>query len=235
MSKATPLDQKPPLPNWAMGAAGLLFLATFYLIFVWAPEERTMGVVQRIFYIHLPSAFTAFICFYVGGVASIRYLRSKNNKFDDLAVAANEVGLLFTCVFLGTGMLWAKPIWGNYWAWDARLTTSLLLAIIYVAYFLLRSSVDEPSQRAAISAVVTIFGMVDIPIIYMANRIWRTQHPQPVIFGGDQSGLASQMWMVLLFTFFTFLVLAWCYIRYRRRLEAMNREVEALRRTVHAL
>jgi heme exporter protein C len=192
-------------------------------------------VVQRIFYFHVPSAFVAFIAFTIGGVASIQYLATRKNSYDDLSVAANEVGLMFAVVNLLTGMLWARPVWGVYWAWDARLTTMLLLALIYAAYLILRQSVSEPGQRAVVCAVVSIFGMVDIPIIYMANRWWRTQHPQPVIGGGDESGLDPEMWLVVLFSMITLSMVMWCLIRARRHLELLRRESDALRRTVHAM
>jgi heme exporter protein C len=210
-------------------------MISLYLIFVWVPMERSMGVVQRIFYFHVPSAFVAFIAFTIGGVASIQYLATRKNSYDDLSVAANEVGLMFAVVNLLTGMLWARPVWGVYWAWDARLTTMLLLALIYAAYLILRQSVSEPGQRAVVCAVVSIFGMVDIPIIYMANRWWRTQHPQPVIGGGDESGLDPEMWLVVLFSMITLSMVMWCLIRARRHLELLRRESDALRRTVHAM
>jgi len=223
------------LPTWLPLVTAVMLLASLYLIFLWAPEEQTMGDLQRIFYFHLPSAFTAWVAFYIGGVASIQYLRHRDHRYDDLSVAANEVGLVFTVVNLVTGMIWAKPAWGIWWDWDARLTTQLLLALIYAGYLILRQSISEPGQRAAVCAVVSIFGMVDIPIVYMANRWWRTQHPQPVILGGDDSGLDPRMWYVVLFTFVSFLFLLWCLIRSRRRLEQIRREVDGLRQTVHAL
>ncbi len=227
--------QEKALPIWLPAVTVAMLLTSLYLIFVWAPNERTMGVVQRIFYFHLPSAFTAFIAFYIGGIASIRYLIGRDNRFDDLSVAANEAGFVFAIVNLLTGMMWAKPVWGVYWAWDPRLTTTLLLALIYAGYLILRQSVVEPGQRAVVCAVTSIFGMVDIPIIYMSNRWWRTQHPAPVLFGGEGSGLATDMRIVLYFTFASLLFLLWCLVRYRRRLEAMRREVDGLRQTIHAL
>lgn len=213
---------------------GVMLLASLYLIFIWAPNERTMGVVQRIFYFHLPSAFTGFVAFYVGGIASILYLVKREYRYDDLSVSANEVGLVFTLVNLITGILWAKPVWGVYWAWDNRLTTQLLLALIYAAYLILRQSVTEPGQRAVVCAVVSIFGMVDIPIVYMANRIWRTQHPAPVMFSGE-GFLATDMRIVLYFTFAAMLCLLAYLIKARRRLERIQREVEGVRREVHAM
>lgn len=231
MKRETPYNDA--LPPWLLALTGVMVLAAMYLIFVWVPMERTMGVVQRIFYLHVGSAFVAFMAFVIGGVSSIRYLATRENRFDDLSVSANEVGLLFAVVNLSTGSLWAKPIWGVYWAWDARLTTMLLLALIYAAYLILRQSVVEATQRAVVCAVVSIFGMVDIPIVYMANQWWRTQHPAPVLSG--EGSIDPSMRFVLYFTFAAMAMVFWCLVRVRRRLEGLKRESEALRRTIHAV
>ena len=221
-----------PLP--LAGATGLVLLAALYMIFIWAPMESTMGVLQRIFYFHMPSAIVAFVAFVTGGIASIRYVASREARFDDLSVACNEVGLVFAVVNLVTGMIWGKPAWGVYWAWgDARLVTALLLVLIYTGYLILRQSVNEPNQRAVVCAVVSIFGMADIPIVYMANRVWRTQHPGPVVGGGG--GLDSNMWLVLLVSFVAQMLVMWCLVRARRQLERLRREADGLRREVHAL
>ncbi len=218
---------------WPLGAAtSLLLLASMYLIFLWVPTEASMGIVQRIFYIHVSSAAVAFVGFFLGGFAAIGYLMNRAGGRDDLSVACNEVGLLFACVNLITGCLWAKPIWGVYWAWDARLTAMLLLALIYAAYLILRESISEPSQRAVVCAVVSIFGMVDVPIVYMANRWWRTQHPAPVLGGGGS--LDPRMTFVLFFTMFSLGLLYWCLVRQRRRLEALRKKTDALRREVQS-
>jgi heme exporter protein C len=111
----------------------------------------------------------------------------------------------------------------------------LMLALIYFGYLILRQSINDPGQRASVCAVVSILGMVDIPIVYMANRWWRTQHPGPVMFGGEGSGLDPRMWFVVLFTFVAMLFLMWCLVRFRRRLERFQREVNGLRQTIHAL
>jgi len=216
-----------------MACTAAMLTTALYLIFVWAPNELTMGVVQRIFYFHVPSAFTAFLAFTVGGIASVQYLRRRENRYDSLSVACNEVGLVFTVVNLLTGMLWAKPVWGVYWAWDARLTTMLLLALIYGGYLILRSSIDDANRRAICCAVVSIFGMVDIPIVYMANRWWRTQHPQPVMFD-SAGGLDFNMRVVLYCTFVAMCALLWVMVRSRSRLEDLRRESDALRREIYA-
>jgi len=206
----------------------LLGIASLYLILIWAPEERTRGGVQRIFYFHVPSAYTAFVAFCIGGIASVRYLIRRDFRYDDLSVAANEVGLVFAIANLVTGMLWAKAMWGTYWVWDARLTTMLLLALIYAGYLILRRGINEPGRRAAVCAGVSIVGIVDIPIVYMANRWWHTQHPSPIIFGGQGSGLDPRMTFVVLFTFMSLLFLSLYWIRTRRRLVQIRREVDSL-------
>ena len=222
-------DKSTPL---LLIASLAMMLVSLYLIFVWAPTERSMGIVQRIFYFHVSSAFAAFLAFVIGGAAGILYLVKRDHRYDDLSVACNESGLVFAFVNLVTGSLWAKPVWGVSWAWDARLTTMLLLALIYAGYLILRASISEPSQRAAACAVVSIFGMVDIPIVYMANRLWRTQHPAPVILGGDGSGLHPDMRVALAVSTVAMFTLLWCLVRARRRLEQTRREAEALRREV---
>ena len=221
------------VPRPLAAATLLTILASMYLIFNWVPTEASMGIVQRIFYIHVSSAAIAFAGFILGGCAAIGYLSNRIGSRDDLSVACNEVGLLFACVNLITGSLWAKPIWGVYWAWDARLTAMLLLALIYAAYLILRQSITEPGQRAVVCAVVSIFGMVDVPIVYMANRWWRTQHPAPVIGGGGS--LDPRMAFVLFFTMFSLAMLFWCLVRKRRRLELLRRNIDGLRREVQAL
>jgi heme exporter protein C len=234
MPKPAANSESKVIPQPLALATGLVLLFATYMIFVWAPTESTMGVLQRIFYFHMPSAIVAFIAFIAGGIASIRYVSSREARFDDLSVACNEVGLVFAVVNLVTGMIWGKPAWGVYWAWgDARLMTALLLVVIYAGYLVLRQSVSEPNQRAVVCAVVSIFGMADIPIVYMANRVWRTQHPGPVVGGGG--GLDSNMWLVLLVSFLAQLLVMWCLVRSRRRLEHLRREADGLRRQVHAL
>ncbi len=228
------MDRSESVPLWLLATAGVMVIAALYFMFVWVPTEMSMGIVQRIFYLHVPSAFVAFFGFLLGGIASIQYLATREHRYDDLSVACNEVGLVFAVVNLSTGMLWAKPIWGVYWAWgDARLSTMLLLALIYGAYLILRQSVVEPTQRAVVCAVVSIFGMVDIPIVYMANVWWRTQHPQPVLSG--EGSIDPRMRFVLYFSTFAFMFVFWCLVRVRRRIEMLRREADGLRREVHAL
>ncbi len=191
--------------------------AALAMIFFYAPIESEMGIVQKIFYVHVPLAWNAFLSFTVVFWSSFRYLATREMRWDRRARSAAEVGLLFTTLVLITGPIWAKPVWGIWWTWDARLTLTLVLWLIYVGYFMLRRYVDAPERRATLSAVLGIVGFIDVPLVYFAIRWWRTQHPQPVIAGGDGSGLdprmAATLWVCV--AAFTFLATA----LYGRRLE----------------
>ncbi len=221
-----------------LGSTSLaILLGGFYYCFLVAPVEASMAMVepvQRIFYIHLPSAFTSFLAFFVVFLASLGYLFTRKLQWDWLAAAAAEVGVVFCTIVLITGPLWAKPVWGIWWTWDARLTTTLILFLIYVGYLMLRTYVPEAHRRALLAAVVGILGFVDVPIVYMANRWWRTQHPQPVIAGGESSGLDPRMWYGVLAVFLGVLLFAALLVRLRYRLESMRAAVIELERAARA-
>lgn len=210
----------------------VLVLWAWYAVFIQVPTERTMGVIQRIFYVHLSSAFVSFLGFFLVFLASVAYLWTRRPTWDWVAVAAAEVGIIYVASVLITGPLWAKPVWGIWWTWDARLTTTLVLFLIYLAYLLLRFYALETTRQATLAAVFGIVGFVDVPIVYMANRWWRTQHPQPVILGGGGSGLDPRMWYGLLVTFAAMLTVAALLFLQRYRLEEVRSEVSVLRRTL---
>jgi len=204
-----------------------------YMIFLYAPQELTMGEVQRIFYIHVSSAWTALLAYFLIFLGSVGYLWKRSAFADDFAHGAGEVGLVFCTCVLVTGPLWAKPVWGIWWTWDARLTLTFVLWLLFVAYLMLRSYVINPGRAGILAAVVGIIGFVDVPIDYMAIRWWRTQHPQPVIFGGEGSGLDPRMWVALLITWGAFLLLFSYLLRQYLRVAALRREITRLRRTLH--
>jgi len=168
-------------------------LAALYLVGFYAPVEREQGVVQKIFYFHVPSAWVAFLAFFVVFAFSFRYLVSRDKRWDNRAAAAAEVGVMFCTLVIVTGPIWAKPVWGIWWTWDARLTLTLVLWLIYVSYVLLRHYIADAEKRATLSAVLGIIGFIDVPLVYFAIRWWRTQHPQPVIGGGGDSGMDPRM------------------------------------------
>ncbi|MFQ5927243.1 MAG: cytochrome c biogenesis protein CcsA, partial [Terriglobia bacterium] len=152
-----------------------------------------------------------------------------------VAVSAAEVGIVFIAAVLISGPLWAKPVWGTWWTWDARLTTTLILFLIYLAYLLLRYYTIEATRQATLAAVFGIIGFVDVPIVYMATRWWRTQHPQPVIFGGSGSGLDPRMWYGLLVAFAAMVAVGALLFSQRYRLEESRYELNVLRRSLGRL
>jgi heme exporter protein C len=202
--------------------AALLSFALYEALVV-APTEQTMGDVQRIFYYHVPSAWTAFLLFFINFGASLVYLIKRNTKADILALVTAEVGVVFCTVVLVTGPIWARPVWGIWWTWDMRLTLTLVLWLIYVSYLVLRRF-SSGSQTPLMAAVLAIFGALDVPLVYFSIWYFRTQHPSPVIGRGGE--LDPRMWNVLLinwlaFSCFAFLV---CWSRYR--LERVKRDVD---------
>jgi heme exporter protein C len=201
-----------------------------YMVFLYAPQEATMGEVQRIFYIHVSSAWTAFLAYFLVFLGSVTYLWKRSPRADDLAQAAGEVGFVFCSVVLVTGPLWAKPVWGIWWTWDARLTLTFVLWLLFVSYLMLRHYIASPGRAATLAAIVGIIGFVDVPIDYMAIRWWRTQHPQPVMAGGEGSGIDMRMWVTLLVTWGAFLCLFTYLLRQRLWLAQARRELSALRR-----
>jgi len=209
-------------------AVALLMALSGYAAFFLAPTERTMGAIQRIFYFHVPAAWTSFVAFFLVFVASVGYLASRLARWDWLGIAAAEVGLAFCTVVLVTGPIWAKPVWGIWWTWDARLTSTFVLWLLYIGYVLLRRLVADPERRAVVAAVFGIFAFLDVPIVYMSIRWWRTQHPQPVIAGGEGSGLAPEMWRVFLICWTALLALMLVLVRQRYRLEKLRQEVDSL-------
>ncbi len=215
---------------WAgtIAVVALMTVAGYAALFA-APEERTMGVIQRIFYFHAPSGMTAFVAFFTCFVANILYLFKREMRWDWLGVAAAEVGTVFNTVVLVTGPIWARPVWGIWWTWDARLTSTFVLWLLYIAYLLLRTLVEDPERRATVSAVFGIFAFLDVPLVYMSIRWWRTQHPQPVLFGGPGSGLDPKMRVVFYTCWVALVALMALVMRQRFRVEALWHEVEELR------
>jgi heme exporter protein C len=211
---------------WALLTYAWLALAGYAALFV-APTELTMGLIQRIFYFHVPSFWTAFIAIATTTVGSIAYLKMRAMKWDWLAVAAAELATVFLTIGLVTGPIWAKPVWGVWWAWDARTTSTFVLWAMYVSYLLLRTLVDEPDRRALLSAVVAIFACLDVPLVYFSIWWFRTQHPQPVI--GDGGYLDARMLRVLLFCWGALVALFLLVVSQRYRLEKLRAEVDGLR------
>ena len=205
----------------------LLIEGALYMALLQAPTERTMGDVQRIFYFHVPSAWVSFLAFFIVCIASIAFLRTGKAQWDRLAASSAEIGILFITLVLLTGPLWAKPVWNVYWTWDARLTTSLILWLIYIAYMMVRRYTSDPERGAKFAAVFGIIGFLDVPIVYMSIRWWRTLHPAPVIRGGG--GLAPEMKQALFFSLFAFTVLYITLLLLSLRIRSVEDKIQALK------
>jgi heme exporter protein C len=213
---------KTLFPILGVLTAALLGYALYQGLVV-APTEHTMGDVQRIFYYHVPSAWTAFILFFINFGASVFYLIKRNPVADMVALVCAEVGVVFCTVVLITGPIWARPVWGIWWTWDMRLTSTLVLWLIYVSYLFLRRF-SSSGQTPALAAALAVLGALCVPFVYFSIWFFRTQHPQPVMGGGgsiDPRMLHALLINWLAFSCFAFLV---CWSRYR--LEKLQREVE---------
>jgi heme exporter protein C len=211
----------------------VLILVSILAVFYYAPIEQTMGIVQKIFYFHVASAWNGFLAFGLVFVCSILFLWKKKESFDSWAYCAAEVGVMFTSLVLLTGPMWAKPIWNTYWTWDPRLTTTLILWLIYIGYLLLRNMIASPEKAARISAVYGIIGFVDVPIVYLSIRLWRTMHPGHVmIMGGRNSGLDPRMLQVLMLSVAAFTFLFITILLIRVGIEKMNNSIDQFRKNL---
>jgi heme exporter protein C len=212
--------------NILLGLGFALIMAAIYMVFVYVPTEKHTGIVQRIFYFHVPIAWISFLAFFVTFIFSILYLWKREARWDAIACASAEIGVIFTTLVLITGPIWAKPAWGIWWTWDARLTTSLVLWLIYVAYLLVRSFATEPARGARFSAVIGIVGFIDVPIVFLTVNLWRTQHPTPIIFEG---GLIPSMLITLLVCIAAFTVLYVLLLIQSADLKSLETDIKTLK------
>src|SRR5947209_16428239 len=180
----------------------VLMAASLYGTLVVARADRVQGDAARIVYFHVPMAWVAFLAFVVVAVASVAYLRTGASGWDRLGHASAEVGVIFTTLVLVTGSIWGYPIWGTWWSWDPKLTTTLILWFLYLGYLMLRSYV-EPPRGARYAAILGIIGFVDVPIVYQASVWWRTLHPSPVL-GPEASSQSTDILGLLLFSLVAF-------------------------------
>ncbi|HEX2275765.1 MAG TPA: heme ABC transporter permease CcmC [Candidatus Tectomicrobia bacterium] len=211
-----------------LGIVALLaVMVGLYLAFFYAPPDALQGDVQRIMYVHVPTAWVAFFAFFVVFLASIVYLWKRLPEADRLAYASAEIGVLFTALTLIDGSIWGKPTWGTWWTWDARLTTTAILFVIYVGYLMLRSFIDEPDRRARLSALVGIVGFIDVPIIYMSVLWFRTLHQPPSIQRGGAS-MPDAMLFTLLFNFGAYTLVYLFFLVKRVRIESLQAILDTL-------
>ena len=204
----------------------VMMLLALYTIFIYAPVEKTMGVIQKIFYIHVPTAFLAYMAFFITFIASILYLYRKDSIWDTVAHCAVETGVIFCTIVLITGSIWAKPIWNVWWTWDPRLTTTLILWFTYVAYLMLGRVVKE-NQRANLAAVFGIIGFINVPITFFSIRLWRTIHP--VVITGSGFNMSWPMKFSLIITLIAFCFLFFSMLISKIRLERLKKCVEEIK------
>lgn len=199
----------------------MIMVVSLYLVFIYVPTEKVMGIVQRIFYLMVPVGWLALLSFLVVFIGSILYLIKRQSQWDIIARCSAEIGIVCTTLALMVGSLWAKPIWGVWWTWEARLTATLVLWLIYIAYFMVRSFAIEESRGARFAAVIGIIGFIDIPIVALATTLWRGLHPPPLIFEG---GIAPPMLLTLMVSIAAFTILF--FILLALRVSMANSEVD---------
>jgi heme exporter protein C len=213
------------LPLWA--ALCVTMLLALRAAFLVAPTEKVMGDVQRIFYFHFPSALGCFAAFAVVCFAGAAYLITRRSLWDRLGRASAEVGVLFCTIVLVTGPIWAKPAWGVWWTWEARLTTTLVLWLLYVAYLMLGLYTDGHEQRARAAAVLGIVAFLDVPLVYFSVKWWRGHHP--VVLGRPEGGgLSAEMWPVVWICLAAFSLLYLVLVRLRMSIGAVEEGVSEL-------
>ncbi len=214
---------------WMTAAA---ILAAIVAIYIYVPTEKTEGLIQRIMYFHVPCAWLSFFAFFVVFVCSILFLWKKEREWDIYAHASAEIGVVFCSLVLITGPIWAKPVWNAWWVWDARLTSTLILLLIYVAYLMLRGQTDPGSMRARYAAVLGIVGFLDIPLIHFSVLWWRTFHPLPKVVTpeGFGAGMDNSMLITLFISLGAFTLLYFVLMGQRIRQEKMRDEIDRIKK-----
>ena len=207
--------------------SALLLLAALYAIFAVAPVESRMGIVQKIFFFHVPSAYAMYLCYLACAVGSGLYLTKRKPVWDALALSSAEVGSLFCAMVLTTGPLWARKAWGVYWTWDPRLTTTLLSGMVFFAYLLLRSFGNAGQVERRFAAILAVAGVLNLPVVHFSVRQWRGMHPAVITGSGGGLDPAMRLALLLGIAFFTALalLLVWMRVRaeqVRQRLQRME-------------
>jgi heme exporter protein C len=210
----------------------LLLIATI-MVFFYAPLEAVMGLVQKVFYFHVAAGWVGMLSFMVAAFAGVAYLRTSHRKWDIVGLAAVEIGMVFAFINIVTGSIWARPIWNTWWTWDPRLTTATIMMLIYAAYFMLRSGIDEPDRRARFGAVYAIVGFLSVPLTFFSARLFRTIHP--IVIGTNQPGaegafdMTGMMLVTFLFSLLTFTFIFADLLWHRIRLGRLADKVEQLK------
>lgn len=213
--------------NWLTGA---LFAVALYMVLFYAPREAVMGDVQRVFYFHVAAGWVGALAFLVTAVAGGIYLTAKARRWDNIALASVEVGVVFTLINIISGSIWARPIWNTWWTWDPRLVTATVMALVYVAYLMLRQGIEDPDRRARFGAVYGIIGFLSVPLTFLSIRIFRTIHP--VVIGSNDPtaqgtfDMSPRMRSAFFFSLISFTFVYGTLLWHRVRLQALMEKVE---------
>ena len=218
-----------------LGVAAFLLVYNLYEMFLVLPDEAMQGAIYRILFFHAPAAIVGMTGYFVALILSVCYLSSGKLQYDSLAASIVEVSLVFSVVNIVTGSIWARIIWGIWWTWDYRLTSALVCVLIFFGYLMLRRAIEEPTQRARLSAALCIFGCIDVVIVWKSIEWFRTQHPGPVLSIRTGGGhIDPAMERLLYLNFFAILMVAAALVLIRTRQEATAREIDSLRRLANA-
>lgn len=216
----------------------LAMIAALYLAFIYAPEEKKMGIVQKIFYIHVGSAWTAFFAFFIVFIYSVVFLKTKKFKHDNIANISAELGFVFTTMVLITGPIWARSSWNAWWSWEPRLTTTLILWFIFLGYFMIRKMDGLWEKKARLASIFGIIGFIDVPIVFMSIRWWETKQ-HPIVFGSGPSqkggGVEPEMLVALLAMLGAFTIIYFFLLRRGLIISRMQHEVNRLRESLRDL
>lgn len=231
--KSTPILATPRLLNVLDWVTALLLAIATWMVFFYAPLERVMGQVQRLFYFHVSTGWLGMLAFFIAAAAGVVYLVRPQAKWDVLGLAAVEIGLVYSFVNIVTGSTWARPAWNTWWTWDPRLVTATVMELVYLAYLMLRKGIEEPERRARFGAIYAIIGFVSVPLTYFSIRMWRTIHPVVIGSGSPTAegsfDMTTTMVQTLMFSLLTFTVLGAAILWHRVRLGQLNDRVEHLR------
>lgn len=225
------LQSQAGLRRWGgllVALGGIAIIGALWMVFFYVPTEREMGIMQRIYYIHIPTAWIGELAFGIVAFASLVFLWLKDDRLDAIAISSAEVGFFFWSATLLAGPLWAKLAWGTWWVWDARLSFSLLLWLIWIGYFILRDASENPEKAKRLAAVLAIVGAIDIPVIHLSVEWFNTQHPDPVMLNQDGPTMEPEMVMTLLASMGAFTIFFFGLLFYRYGFERLRRHVALL-------